>query len=97
VHDLRRTAGTFMSRLGVSKEVRERILNHGGNRKSSVTEGVYNHYEYDAEKRAALGLWADALDGIIRGNPIWIDAYHVRLSRHKGADKIRLSSDAESF
>ena len=30
MHDLRRTAGTYMSRLGVPKDVRERILNHGG-------------------------------------------------------------------
>ena len=61
MHDLRRTAGTYMSRLGVPKDVRERILNHGGARKGSITDGVYNHYEYDAEKRAALQLWADAM------------------------------------
>ena len=66
MHDLRRTAGTYMSRLGVPKDVRERILNHGGSRKGSVTDGVYNHYEYDAEKRASLELWADAIDGIQR-------------------------------
>jgi integrase len=91
MHDLRRTAGTYLSRLDVPKDVRERILNHGGNRKGSVTDGVYNHYEYDAEKRAALELWADALDSIIRGSPTKIDTYHVRLSRHKGADRIRVS------
>ena len=28
-----------------------------------------NRYEYDAEKRAALELWADALAGIIAGRP----------------------------
>ena len=88
MHDLRRTVGTYMSRLGVPKDVRERILNHGGNRKGNVTEGVYNHYEYDAEKRAALELWADALDGINRGRPTKIDTYHARLSRKKGTGKI---------
>jgi integrase len=88
MHDLRRTAGTFMSRLGVPKEVRERILNHGGSRKGSITEGVYNHYEYDAEKRAALELWADALDGILSGSRTEIDSYAVRLARLKGSDKI---------
>ena len=97
MHDLRRTAGTYLSRLDVPKDVRERILNHGGSRKGSVTDDVYNHYEYDAEKRAALELWADALDSIIRGSPTKIDTYHVRLSRHKGADKIWLSSAAEAF
>ena len=48
-----------MSQYGVPKDVRERILNHGGSRKGSVTESVYNRYEYNAEKRAALELWAD--------------------------------------
>jgi integrase len=68
MHDLRRTAGTFMSQLSVPKHVRERILNHGGKRKGSLTEGVYNLYEYDAEKRAALELWADALDCIVKSD-----------------------------
>jgi hypothetical protein len=63
MHNLRRTAGTYMSRFGVPKDVRERILNHGGMRKGSITEGVYNLFKYDAEKRAALELWADALAG----------------------------------
>lgn len=56
MHDLCRTVGTFMSRLGVPKDIRERIPNHGGRRKGSITDGVYNRYEYDAEKRAALEL-----------------------------------------
>lgn len=56
MHDLRRTVGTYMSRLGVPKDIRERILNHGGKRKGSITEGVYNRYEYNPEKRAALEL-----------------------------------------
>ena len=30
IHDLRRTVGTYMSQLGVPRDVRERILNHGG-------------------------------------------------------------------
>ena len=45
----RRTVGTCMNCLVVPKDVRERILNHGGSRKGSITDGVYNHYEYDAE------------------------------------------------
>ena len=90
MHDLRRTVGTHMSRLGVPKDVRQRILNHGGNRKGDMTDGVYNRYEYETEKRAALELWANALDGIIGGSPAEIDRYDVRLSRHEGPDTIRL-------
>jgi integrase len=89
MHDLRRTAGTYMSRLGVPKDVRERILNHGGSRKG-ITDSVYNRYEYDAEKRVALQLWADALDGITGTGPREIESYHVRLARIKGDHKIIL-------
>lgn len=91
MHDLRRTAGTYMSRLGVPKEVRERILNHGGSRKGSITESVYNHYEYDAEKRAALELWADALAGILGEGPVEIDGYTIRLARLKGCETVRVT------
>jgi integrase len=90
MHDLRRTAGTYMSKYGVPKDVRERILNHGGMRKGSITESVYNLYEYDAEKRAALELWADALAGIIAGRPTSVSGYHARLARLKGADKVKV-------
>jgi hypothetical protein len=89
MHDLRRTAGTYMSRLGVPKDVRERILNHGGSRKG-ITDSVYNRYEYDAEKRVALQLWADALDGITGTGPREVESYHVRLARIKGDHKIIL-------
>ena len=91
MHDLRRTAGTYMSQYGVPKDVRERILNHGGMRKGSITESVYNRYEYDAEKRAALELWADALAGIIAGRPTEVRGYHARLARLKGSDKIKVA------
>jgi integrase len=88
VHDLRRTTGTYLSQLGVPKDVRERILNHGGKRKSSLTDGVYNRYEYDAEKRAALELWADALDCIIQGKQAFIEDYHARLARLHGTGTV---------
>jgi hypothetical protein len=87
MHDLRRTLGTFMSRLGVPKDVRERILNHGGKRKGSITEGVYNHYNYHFEKRAALELWAVAIDAIVGRGPTEIDGYRARLARLKGGRK----------
>jgi integrase len=90
LHDLRRTAGTYLARFAVPKDIRERILNHGGKRKSSITDGVYNQYGYDAEKRAALELWADALDSIITDNPREIDSYHVRLASLNRGDKIKV-------
>jgi integrase len=88
MHDLRRTAGTYMSQLGVPKDVRERILNHGGKRKGSLTDGVYNLYEYDAEKRSALELWADALDCIVKGKQSYIEDYHARLAKLHGTGTV---------
>jgi hypothetical protein len=65
-------------------------LNHGGKRKGSITDGVYNRYEYDAERCATLELWADAVDAIIGSGQAEIDGYHARLARLKGGEKIKV-------
>ncbi len=90
IHDLRRTVGTRMSELGVPRDVRERILNHGGKRAGDLTDGVYNRYEFDAEKRSALELWADALDAILGRRPPEIESYPARLARLKGGVTVRV-------
>jgi hypothetical protein len=59
--------------------------------RNSITESVYNRYEYDGEKRAALELWADALAGIIAVRPTEVRGYHARLARLKGSDKIKVA------
>ena len=64
VHDLRRTVGTNLARLGVSKDIRARILNHVDGARS-VTDAVYNQHEFWAEKRAALQLWESELRSIV--------------------------------
>lgn len=64
-HDLRRTVGTEMAKLGLPSHVRALILNHSP-RHRSVTDAVYNRYAYDTEKRAALQLWEDTLTEILR-------------------------------
>ena len=64
VHDLRRTVGTNLARLGVSKDIRARILNHVEGARS-VTDAVYNQHEFWAEKRTALELWEAELRRII--------------------------------
>lgn len=60
VHDLRRTVGTGLARLGVSKDIRARILNHVDGARS-VTDAVYNQHEFTAEKRGALEAWQGEL------------------------------------
>jgi len=61
-HDLRRTAASHMTSLGVSRLTVAKILNHV---ESGVT-AVYDRHSYDAEKRAALKAWATRLDAIVR-------------------------------
>lgn len=60
-HDLRRTAASHMTSLGLSRLVVSKILNHA---ESSVT-AIYDRHSYDKEKQEALALWADQLQKII--------------------------------
>jgi integrase len=66
-HDLRRTALTKMAELGVAPIVLGHIANHRTTTKAGITLGVYVHHAYEREKRDALELWADRLQGIVSG------------------------------
>lgn len=66
-HDLRRTPLTGMARLGVAPIVLGHVANHRTTTRAGVTLSVYSQYTYDAEKRAALDLWADHPTGIVGG------------------------------
>ena len=61
LHDLRRTAATFMTRAKIPRLIVAKILNHvdGG-----VT-AVYDRNSYDEEKREALEVWEIKLKKII--------------------------------
>lgn len=63
-HDLRRTARTNLSRLGVKDEHAEAVLNHA---KQGMIQ-VYNQYDYDNEKRVALERWEEELLALV-GTP----------------------------
>lgn len=56
-HDLRRTAASHMTALGIPRLVVSKILNHAEN---SVTS-VYDRHSYDKEKRDALNTWCKFL------------------------------------
>ena len=66
-HDLRRTALTKMAELGVAPIVLGHIANHRTTTKAGMTLSVYVHHAYEREKREALELWANRLEGIISG------------------------------
>lgn len=65
VHDLRRTAATGMARIGVSRFIIGRILNHADR---GVT-GIYDRHAYVTEMRAALDAWGRHLEELVRPAP----------------------------
>jgi integrase len=66
VHDLRRTAATWIGSLMKRKDVPPILLNHTD---SSAT-GHYDYGEYLDLKREALDLWAERLKGLLEGEPL---------------------------
>jgi integrase len=60
-HDLRLTAASHMTGLGISRLTVSKILNHV---ESGIT-AVYDRHSYDQEKRDALNLWAEKIASII--------------------------------
>ncbi|MGD9786038.1 MAG: tyrosine-type recombinase/integrase [Hyphomicrobiaceae bacterium] len=63
-HDLRRTVGTELARLGLPVHVRSLVLNHSPMSRG-ITEAVYNRYAYDKEKREALAAWEAELTRLL--------------------------------
>ena len=66
LHDLRRSAATYMAELGVQPHHIEAVLNHQSGHKSGVS-GIYNRASYVEPMRDALQRWADHLDQITAG------------------------------
>jgi len=61
LHDLRRTARSLMSRARVDSDIAERVLGHA----LPGMRGVYDRFEYLAEKRDTLERLAGLLETII--------------------------------
>lgn len=78
VHDLRRTATTHMSKHGLGKEVRSRILNHT----DLSVDAIYDRYAYFEEKAVALQGWHTYLKGLLQkefGDVDWVEFYGRRM------------------
>jgi integrase len=63
-HDLRRTAATKMNELGIAPHIVEAVLGHVSGFRSGVA-GVYNHAQYEPEKRKALEIWEKHLGSVL--------------------------------
>lgn len=61
VRDLRRTARSSLSRLGVSQDVARKIMNHS----LEGIDNVYNRHDYFDEMRRALDQYSDFLTQIV--------------------------------
>ncbi|MNP46642.1 Phage integrase family protein [compost metagenome] len=86
VHDLRRTATTHMSKQGLGKEVRSRILNH----KNLSVDAIYDRYSYFEEKAVALQGWHAFLKGLLRkefGDVDWVEFYGRRMEGKAPGDE----------
>ncbi len=60
-HDLRRTAASHMTGMGINRLTVAKILNHA---EREVT-AVYDRHSYDQEKRNALEAWGGRLEKIV--------------------------------
>lgn len=64
-HDLRRTAASHMTRLGIPRLHVEKVLNHVT---GDIAE-VYDRHNYLPEKRVALEKWGKELKKILKSKP----------------------------
>lgn len=64
-HDLRRTARTWLGKLGVAPHIGERCLNHSIGK---IVE-TYDQHDYLEERRAALTLWAAKVAQLVDSRP----------------------------
>ena len=66
IHDLRRTCATSLGRLGAQKHVISKVLDHAPR---TVTDTVYDLWEYFTERRDALDAWSALIDGLVEVVP----------------------------
>jgi integrase len=62
-HDLRRTAASHMTEMGILRLVVSKILGHSD---GSIT-AIYDRFEYGPQKKQALDAWSARLEGIVSG------------------------------
>ncbi len=67
IHDLRRSAASYMAKLGVDRTVLGKLLNHKGLAGDSQVTAVYDRYEYMDEKRRAMIKWSAHINDLIYG------------------------------
>jgi len=65
--DLRRSFKTLCGKAGIDRTMADRLQNHT---KGDVGFGHYDRYDYLPGKRAAMAMWSDFLDRVIKGEDV---------------------------
>ncbi|OAN61661.1 hypothetical protein A8B79_04335 [Balneola sp. EhC07] len=65
IHDLRRTAASYMAKNGVNRTVLGKVLNHKGLAGDNKITSIYDRHDYMVEKRNALENWGYQLQHIL--------------------------------
>ena len=68
IHDLRRTAATYMAELGTDRTTLGKILNHKGLAGDNQVTARYDRHRYMDEKEQALKSWSKKLERIVERN-----------------------------
>jgi integrase len=76
-HCLRKTMATFVPKLGFTRFVVSRVLNHS---EEGVTGRHYDFHDYLSEKRNALDAWARKIREIVNGPPDKTNVIDLRQS-----------------
>jgi integrase len=66
IHDLRRTCASGLQAIGTDIAVTEAILGHTSGTFRGIVS-VYQRHNYQREKRAALQMWANKVDALVKG------------------------------
>ncbi len=66
LRDIRRTFRSNMSKLGVSRDICEVLLNHISGANKTELDEIYDRYDFLKEKREALAKWENRLAAIVR-------------------------------
>jgi len=78
LHDLRRTAATYLASLRTERTVLGKILNHKGLAGDNQVTAVYDAFDYMKEKKEALNKWNHKLNEILNYNQKQAKIYHMK-------------------
>jgi hypothetical protein len=68
-HDLRRSQQTWLVKAGFNSDVVDRIANHREGKATGI-KGIYQRYEFETERKAALEAWCKYVIELAEGRAL---------------------------